>query len=43
LPAIGHRKAKYNIPVSLDYQAVVNQQSDSMIRELFEKEIYPHF
>jgi hypothetical protein len=43
LPAIGHRKAEYNIPVSLDYQTVVNQQSDSMIRELFEKEIYPHF
>jgi len=43
LPSIGPRKADYNIPVSLDYQELVNQQGDPKIKELFEQEIYPHF
>jgi len=43
LPTIGPRQAQYHIPVSLDYQAIINQQSDPMIKQLFEQEVYPHF
>jgi carotenoid cleavage dioxygenase-like enzyme len=42
LPTISSRKASYCIPVREDYQALVDN-ADSTIRELFERDIYPHF
>jgi carotenoid cleavage dioxygenase-like enzyme len=43
LPTIGTRQANYNIPVTLDYQAILNQQSDPIIQKLFNQKIYPNF
>ncbi|MFB6274906.1 MAG: carotenoid oxygenase family protein, partial [Halothece sp.] len=43
LPTIGPREASYQIPVASDYQSLVNQQSDPMIKELFYEKIYPMF
>jgi len=43
LPTIGQREATYNIPVALDYDAILTQQCDPKIRELFEQAVYPYF
>lgn len=42
LPQIGKRQASYHIPVREDFQEIVKHQSQN-VRELFEREIYPHF
>lgn len=42
LQKISPYQANYNIPVKLDYQELVSQQSEE-IKELFEQEVYPYF
>lgn len=42
LPTIAPRTASYNIPVRADYAPLIQTRS-AKIRQLFEKEIYPHF
>lgn len=43
LPTIGPREASYQIPVTSDYQPLINQQRDPMIQKLFYEKIYPMF
>lgn len=43
LPSVDSRKASYQVPVNVDYEAILAQQSDPMIQKLFYEEIYPHF
>ncbi|PNW41148.1 UNVERIFIED_CONTAM: lignostilbene-alpha,beta-dioxygenase [Euhalothece sp. KZN 001] len=43
LPTINPHQETYKIPVSSDYQPILDQKSDPMIQKLFEEKIYPQF